>query len=91
MDMVDPEVTLDILKDRGYAPELRQCTFKTGDRPVAILKDEQFDPSLEIDDEYLMDEWLALREAIDPNAVRLWRGHPEQEATLAVSAKQHAA
>jgi hypothetical protein len=79
----DPGNAIEILKERGYRPTLYSCAFKTGERLVAVLKDEQFNPALEIDDEYLMDEWMLLRDAINPDAVRLWRGHPKKMAIAA--------
>jgi hypothetical protein len=71
-----PERTIEILESQGYSPKLYSCSFKTGQRLVAVLKNEQFDPSQEIDDEYLMSEWMELGAIINREAVRLWRGHP---------------
>jgi hypothetical protein len=83
-----PDRTIEILESKGYSPKFYSCAFKTGQRLVAVLKDEQFDPCQEIDDEYLMDEWMDLGAIINRDAVRLWRGHPAKndQATPAVSA-----
>ncbi|MBD1995214.1 hypothetical protein H6G00_01040 [Leptolyngbya sp. FACHB-541] len=78
----NPIETLDLLKSTGYEPQLRFCVFATGLHIVAVLKNEQFDPSQPIDDEYLMDEWIELVEKINPDAVRLWRGHPKPQPSL---------
>jgi hypothetical protein len=72
----NPIETLNLVKTMGYEPQLKFCVFATGLHTVAVLKDEQFDPTLPIDDEYLMGEWVGLIEQINRNAVRLWRGHP---------------
>lgn len=78
-----PDETLDLLRERGYNPTLCQCSFKTGARSMAVLKDEQFDPTQEIEDGYLMDEWEDLTAVINRDAVRLWRGHPKREPIAA--------
>lgn len=68
---------LDLLTELGYEPQLRYLELKTGLHVFALLKDEQHDPTVMIDDEYLMDEWEALVNQITPSkAVRLWRGYP---------------
>jgi hypothetical protein len=79
----NPIETLDLLKSKGYEPQLKFCVFATGLHIVAVLKDEQLDPALPIDDEYLMGEWTALIEQINQDAVRLWRGHPKSHPALA--------
>jgi hypothetical protein len=57
--------------------QLKFCVFSTGLHVVAVLKEEQFGPNQAIDDEYLMDEWVALGQSLNPDAVKLWRGHPK--------------
>lgn len=79
-----PDRNIEILEPRGYSPRLYSCTFKIGQRLVTVLKDEQFDPSQKIDDEYLMDEWMEMGAIINRDAVMLWRGHPAKndQATI---------
>lgn len=79
----NPMAALDLLKSMGYEPQLKFCTFTTGLHIIAVLKDEQFDPTQPIDDEYLTDEWIELVERINKDAVRLWRGHPKQQPAVA--------
>ncbi len=68
---------LSLLTQLGYEPQLRYLELKTGLHVFAILKDEQYDPNLMIDDEYLISEWENLSDQITPStAVRLWRGYP---------------
>jgi hypothetical protein len=72
-----PIEALALIQSMGYKPQLRFCIFSTGLHVVAVLKEEQFDPHQAIADEYLMDEWLALGQSLNPDAVKLWRGHPK--------------
>lgn len=67
----DSQAVLATLQRLGYTPEIRHVSYKTGVHVLAVLKDEQHDP---IPEEYLIDEWMALRSAINPDAVHLWRG-----------------
>ena len=70
---------LNLLTELGYEPHLRYLELKTGLHVFAVLKDEQHDPNVMIDDEYLMNEWETLSYHITPStAVRLWRGYPKQ-------------
>jgi hypothetical protein len=71
---------LDLLTELGYEPQLRYLELRTGLHVFAVLKDEQHDPNVMIDDEYLMNEWETLVSQITPStAVRLWRGYPRIE------------
>jgi hypothetical protein len=72
-----PLEALTLMQSMGYEPQLSFCIFSTGLHIIAVLKNEQFDPHQAIDDEYLMDEWLALGQSLNPDAVKLWRGHPK--------------
>ena len=71
--------TLRVLTDLGYEPDLRYVSLKSGVQVFAVVKDEQHAES--VASSYLMDEWLALREKLDPSCVHLWRGYSSlQEA-----------
>lgn len=68
---------LNLLTELGYDPQLRYLELRSGLHVFAVLKDEQHDSSVMIDDEYLMNEWETLSYQITPStAVRLWRGYP---------------
>lgn len=70
---------LDLLAELGYNPQLRYLELRIGLHVFAVLKDEQHDPNVMIDDEYLMNEWETLVSQIaPPTSVRLWRGYPKQ-------------
>lgn len=72
---------LDLLTELGYEPQLRYLDLRTGLHVFAVLKDEQHDPNVMIDQEYLMNEWEKLVNQITPStAIRLWRGYPRQTA-----------
>jgi hypothetical protein len=75
-----PMEALALIQSLGYEPQLKFCIFSTGLHVVAVLKEEQFDPKQTIDDEYLMDEWLALGQRLNPDAIKLWRGHPKNSS-----------
>jgi hypothetical protein len=72
-----PIEALTLIQSMGYAPQLKFCIFSTGLHVIAVLKEEQFDPRQAIDDDYLMAEWSALRQNLNPDVVKLWRGHPQ--------------
>jgi hypothetical protein len=72
-----PIEALALIQSMGYEPQLKFCIFSTGLHVVAVLKEEQFDPHQAIADDYWMDEWLALGQSLNPDAVKLWRGHPK--------------
>jgi hypothetical protein len=76
-----PSEILHLLTSLGYEPQLRYLELKAGLHVVAILKDDQHDPTKLLDEEYLLDEWEALTELINPDAVRLWRGLPYRNVT----------
>lgn len=68
---------LNLLTELGYDPQLRYLELRAGLHVFAVLKDEQHDSNVMIDDEYLMNEWETLSYQITPStAVRLWRGYP---------------
>jgi len=70
---------LGLLNELGYEPRLRYLELRIGLHVFAVLKDEQHDPNVMIDDEYLINEWETLVDQITPSkAVRLWRGYPQQ-------------
>ncbi|UBF30072.1 hypothetical protein K9N68_38455 (plasmid) [Kovacikia minuta CCNUW1] len=71
-----PSEVLKRLTAMGYEPQLRYLELQTGLHVVAVLKDEQHDPTQPLDEAYLLDEWEALGEQIHQEAVRLWRGYP---------------
>ena len=72
---------LDLLTELGYEPQLRYLELRTGLHVFALLKDEQHEPNVMIDQEYLMNEWETLVSHITPStAVRLWRGYPRLAA-----------
>jgi hypothetical protein len=77
-----PSEVLRLLTSLGYEPQLRYLELKTGLHVVAILKDEQHDPSQQLDEEYLLDEWEDLTAQINPDAVRLWRGYPLAHSSM---------
>lgn len=81
----NPTEVLAGLKEMSYEPQIRYCLFATGLHVMAVLKNEQLDPTLDIDDEYLMDEWISLGERFGQESVRLWRGHPSRK-TMAIAA-----
>ncbi len=60
------------LQELGYSPEIRHVNYSEGIHVLAILKDEQHDTV--VDENYLVDEWIALCDRFSANAVRLWRG-----------------
>jgi hypothetical protein len=72
-----PMEALALIQSMGYQPQLKFCIFSTGLHVVAVLKEEQFDPRQAIDDEYLMEEWSALEQSFNSDAVKLWRGQPQ--------------
>jgi hypothetical protein len=79
-----PSQILALLEQQGYEPQLRYLELKIGLHIFAVLKDEQHDPTVVLDDEYLMDQWKALRQQITPpTAVRLWRGLPKEQGIVA--------
>lgn len=65
--------SLAILEELGYAPTIQNVSLRGGVHVFAFLKDEQHESGVRSD--YLMDEWLTLRERFDPRAVHLWRGY----------------
>jgi hypothetical protein len=67
----DADAVLSTLQRLGYTPEIRHVSYKTGVHVLAVLKDEQHDS---IPEDYLIDEWMQLRSAINPDAVHLWCG-----------------
>lgn len=70
-------LTLSLLTQLGYEPQIRYLELNRGLHVFAILKDEQYDPNVMLDDEYLISEWENLSAQITPStAVRLWRGYP---------------
>ena len=72
---------LDLLTELGYEPKLRYLELRTGLHVFAVLKEEQHDLNVMINDEYLMNEWETLVNQITPStAVRLWRGYPRLAA-----------
>jgi hypothetical protein len=74
-----PSQVLALLEQQGYEPELRYLELAIGLHVFAVLKDEQYEPTVEIDEDYLMNEWEALVQQVTPaTAVRLWRGLPKQ-------------
>jgi hypothetical protein len=60
------------IQSLGYQPEIRHVAYPSGIHVLAILKDEEFPTTVE--DDYLIEEWQQVREAISPDAVHLWRG-----------------
>jgi len=79
-----PSEVLALVEQQGYEPQLRYLELKIGLHIFAVLKDEQHEPTVMIDDAYLMDEWEALGRQITPStAVRLWRGLPKAQTTTA--------
>ncbi|UIE36022.1 hypothetical protein [Leptodesmis sichuanensis] len=78
-----PSQVLSLVEHLGYDPQLRYLELNIGLHILAVLKDEQHDPMVMIDDDYLMDEWEALTGQITPStAVRLWRGLPKEQARV---------
>ncbi|BAU10258.1 hypothetical protein LEP3755_07400 [Leptolyngbya sp. NIES-3755] len=73
---------LELLEQMGYQPQLRYLETQNGLKLFALLKDEQRDPNQVIDDEYLIDERLALFEAFpgDDMAIHLTNGVPVKTA-----------
>lgn len=67
------ETTLEVLTELGYKPELRHISLKSGVQVFAVIKDEQHEKGVAFN--YLMDEWLILREKLEPSSVHLWRGY----------------
>lgn len=67
-----PEEVLATLEQLGYEPKIRHITYPSGVHVLAILKDEQYEST--VDDDYLLEEWQQLRSQINPDAVHLWRG-----------------
>jgi hypothetical protein len=55
--------TLELLESIGHQPQLRYQETKEGLKLFALLRDEQTNPATVIDDEYLIDQRLALYEA----------------------------
>lgn len=83
VDLSAVEQPSDVLKrltTLGYEPQLRYLELKTGLHVIAILKDEQLDPTQSIDTHPLLDEWESLTEQIHPEAIRLWHGLPSSSA-----------
>jgi len=66
------EEVLANLKELGYSPEIRHVNYSTGIHVLAVLKDEQHETV--VDENYLIDEWMQLRDRFGAKAVRLWRG-----------------
>lgn len=66
--------SLAILEELGYTPTIQNVSLRGGVHVFAFLKDEQHESS-GVQFDYLLDEWLALRERFDPRAVHLWRGY----------------
>jgi hypothetical protein len=69
---------LALVEEMGYEPQLRYLETEQGLKLYALLKDQQFDPSQSIPDDYGIDELVALYEAF-PNedlAIRSSRGLP---------------
>ncbi len=56
--------TIELLESMGHQPQLRYQETKEGLKLFALLRDEQADPVAVIDDEYLIDQRLALYEAL---------------------------
>ncbi len=56
--------TIELLESMGHQPQLRYQEAKEGLKLFALLRDEQADPATVIDDEYLIDQRLALYEAL---------------------------
>jgi hypothetical protein len=56
--------TLELLESMGHQPQLRYQETKDGLNLFALLRDEQADPAAAIDDEYLIDQRMALYEAL---------------------------
>ncbi|MEP0874109.1 hypothetical protein NDA01_30885 [Trichocoleus desertorum AS-A10] len=75
-----PSQVLELVTSLGFNPQLRYCEFRTGLHVVALLKEEQLDPTKPISDEYLAEEWETLVNQINPDAVHLWRGQPRNLA-----------
>ena len=77
-ELPQPSQTLTLLSSLGYEPQLRYLETPTELHVVAVLKDEQRDPTQAIDEDTWLDEWEALALRIMPEnpnqAVRLWRG-----------------
>lgn len=83
-EVEQPSQVLALTEQQGYEPQLRYLELKVGLHIFAVLKDEQHDPTVRLDDEYLMDEWETLSQQVVPStAVRLWRGLPKQQSTAA--------
>jgi hypothetical protein len=56
--------TIELLESMGHQPQLRYQETKEGLKLFALLRDEQADPAAVVDDEYLIDQRLALYEAL---------------------------
>jgi hypothetical protein len=56
--------TLELLESLGHQPQLRYQETKQGLKLFALLKDEQTDSGVVIEDEYLVDQRLVLYEAL---------------------------
>lgn len=70
----DPTAVMQAIWKLGYEPGIRYVAYSEGIHILAVLIDEQHS---EIpDDQYLLEKWLQVRQMIDPEAVHLWRGHP---------------
>lgn len=75
----DFERSMEVITELGDEPELRHISLKDGLQVFAIIKDEQYEKGVPFN--YLMDEWLKLRERLEPSSVHLWRGYSSlQEA-----------
>lgn len=65
------DTALETLKSLGYEPTIQHVNYRDGVHVHAFLKNEQYET---IPDDYLSDEWMALRESISPDAIHLWIG-----------------
>lgn len=65
--------SLAILEELGYTPTIQNVSLRGGVNVFAFLKDEQYESGVQFD--YLMSEWLTLRDRFNPRVVHLWRGY----------------
>jgi hypothetical protein len=74
--------TLELLEQMGHQPQLRYLETQDGLKLFALLRDEQHDPTQKIDDEYLIDERIALYEAFPKEdlAIHFSTGLPVKSA-----------
>lgn len=85
----DPMQSLKVIEDLGYQPQLRFCSFPSGQKVLcALLLYEQHDPEVLIDENYLSEQHEVLWDRFLPqedeiSVVHFMKGSPKVVAIAA--------